>query len=179
MAAVLQATFSNSIFLNKIRFNSVTEICSQRSNWHYVSIGSDDGLAPNRQQAIIWTNGGLVYLMHIGVIRPQWVKHISCIVLQICPLTSLLIWVQWDQIYFVIEWFDYLADHAVFIMSRRLSSLRWRHNGRDSVSNHQPHHCLLNRLFRRRSKKTSKPRVTGLLCGEFTGDRWIPRTNGQ
>ena len=36
------------------------------------------------------------------------------------------------------------------------NSLRWRHNGRDSVSNHQPHDCLLNRLFRRRSKKTSK-----------------------
>ena len=32
---------------------------------------------------------------------------------------------------------------------------------------------------RRRSKKTSKLRVTGLLCGEFTGDRWIPRTIGQ
>ena len=30
-------------------------------------------------------------------------------------------------------------------------TLRWRHNGRDSVSNHQPHDCLLNRLFRRRS----------------------------
>ena len=43
-------------------------------------------------------------------------------------------------------------------------SLRWRHNGRDSVSNHQPHHCLLKRLFRRISKKTSKFRVTG-LCG--------------
>ena len=55
--------------------------------------------------------------------------------------------------------------------------LRWRHNGRDSVSNHQPHDCFLNRLFRRRSKKTSKLRVT--LCREFTGDRWIPRTNGQ
>ena len=40
--------------------------------------------------------------------------------------------------------------------------LRWRHNGCDSVSNHQPHYCLLNRLFRRRSKKTSKIRVTGL-----------------
>ena len=24
-------------------------------------------------------------------------------------------------------------------------SLRWRHNGRDCVSNHQPHNCLLNR----------------------------------
>ena len=45
------------------------------------------------------------------------------------------------------------------------NSLRWRHNGRDSVSNHQPHHCLLNRLFRRRSKKTSKLRVTDLCMG--------------
>ena len=44
----------------------------------------------------------------------------------------------------------------------KLLPLRWRHNGRDSVSNHQPHDCLLNRLFRRRSKKTSKLRVTGL-----------------
>ena len=25
-------------------------------------------------------------------------------------------------------------------------TLRWRHNGRDYVSNHQPHDCLLNRL---------------------------------
>ena len=58
-----------------------------------------------------------------------------------------------------------------------VTSLQWRHNGRASVSNHQPHDCLLNRLFR--SKKTSKLRVTGLLCGEITGDRWISRTNGQ
>ena len=29
-------------------------------------------------------------------------------------------------------------------------ALRWRHYGRDSVSNHQPHECLLNCLFRRR-----------------------------
>ena len=44
-------------------------------------------------------------------------------------------------------------------------ALQWRHNGRDSFSNHQPHDCLLNRLFRRRSKKTSKLRVTGLCAG--------------
>ena len=35
-----------------------------------------------------------------------------------------------------------------------------RHSGPDSVSNHQPHYCLLKRLFGRRSKKTSKLRVT-------------------
>ena len=44
-------------------------------------------------------------------------------------------------------------------------ALQWRHNGRDGVSNHQPHDCLLNRLFEHRSKKTSKLRVTG-LCAE-------------
>ena len=31
-------------------------------------------------------------------------------------------------------------------------TLLWRHNGHSSVSNHQPHDCLHNRLFRRRSK---------------------------
>ena len=44
-------------------------------------------------------------------------------------------------------------------------SLRWCHNGCDGVSNHQPYVCLLNRLFRRWSKKTSKFRVTGLCAG--------------
>ena len=54
-------------------------------------------------------------------------------------------------------------------LSTTLYSLHWRHNDHDGVSSHQPHGCLLNRLSRRRSKKTSKLRVTGLLCGEFTG----------
>ena len=45
------------------------------------------------------------------------------------------------------------------------SSLHWRHNGCDRVSNHQPHDRLLNCLFRRRSKKTSKPRITGICEG--------------
>ena len=39
--------------------------------------------------------------------------------------------------------------------------LQWRHNGRDGVTNHQPYRSLLNRLYRRRSKKTSKLRVAG------------------
>ena len=47
--------------------------------------------------------------------------------------------------------------------------LQWRHNGRDSISNHQPHDCLLNRLFRHRSRKTSKLRVTGLCAGNSPG----------
>ena len=52
--------------------------------------------------------------------------------------------------------------------------LRWRHNGRDSVSNHQPHDCFLNLLFRRRSKKTSKLRVTGLCAWNSPGTGEFP-----
>ena len=55
--------------------------------------------------------------------------------------------------------------------------LQWRHNDHDGVSNHQPHDCLLNRLFRRR-ENIKAPRHWP-LCGELTGDRWIPHTKGQ
>ena len=58
-------------------------------------------------------------------------------------------------------------------------SLQWRHNERDGVSNHRRIKCLLNSLFRRRSKKNIKAPRHWPLWGEFTGDRWIPRTKGQ
>ena len=45
------------------------------------------------------------------------------------------------------------------------TTLQWRHNEHDGASNHQPHDCLLNSLFRCRSKKTSKLCVTGLCAG--------------
>ena len=54
------------------------------------------------------------------------------------------------------------------------TSLLWRYNGCDDVSNHQRLDCLLNHLFRRRSMKTTKLRVTALCewnppgTGEFT-----------
>ena len=50
-----------------------------------------------------------------------------------------------------------------------ICSLQWPHHGRDSVSNNQPHDCLLNHFFRRRSKKTSKLRVTGPCAGNSPG----------
>ena len=47
--------------------------------------------------------------------------------------------------------------------------LQWCHNDHDCVSTHQPGGCLLNPLFRHRSKKTSKLRVTGLCVGNSPG----------
>ena len=63
-----------------------------------------------------------------------------------------------------------LRSHAVI-------SLPWRHNERNGISNLRPHDCLSNRLFRRKSKKTSKLRVTGFcegnspVTGEFPAQR--------
>ena len=58
------------------------------------------------------------------------------------------------------------------------STLQWCYNERAGVSNHRCLNCLLNRLFRRRSKNTSKPRVTGLCEGSH---RWPvnSRSKGQ
>ena len=66
------------------------------------------------------------------------------------------------------QWVKYKPwpkQHVLMIWFTTQSSLQWRHNRRDGVSNHQPHDCLLNHSFRRRSKKTSKLRVTGLCAG--------------
>ena len=69
------------------------------------------------------------------------------------------------------HWFNRMVARVIVqnppstVMEYPNTTLQWRHNGRDDVSNHQPHDCLLNRLFRRRSKKTSKLRVTSLCAG--------------
>ena len=55
--------------------------------------------------------------------------------------------------------------------------LQWRSYGRDGASNHRRIECLLNRLFRHKSKKIPKLRVTSLceenspLTGEFPTQR--------
>ena len=46
---------------------------------------------------------------------------------------------------------------------------QWRHNESDGISNHRRLDCLLNRLFRHRSKKTSKLHVTGRCEGNSPG----------
>ena len=60
---------------------------------------------------------------------------------------------KWDKIIYVFPNFNSGAVEGMKIdkkLHRTLyngcnySSLRWRHDGRDSVSNHQPHDCLLN-----------------------------------
>ena len=69
----------------------------------------------------------------------------------------------------------YFYTHANFTTAQDdwLFTLHWRHNDHDGVSNHQPHGCLLNRLFRRRSKKTSKK------CFHLITSSWCINCNGS
>ena len=62
MAAIFQTTFSNvlsSLERKCINFDKISLFCLlPRVPYKYPSIGSDNGLVPIRQQAIIWTNDG-------------------------------------------------------------------------------------------------------------------------
>ena len=77
------------------------------------------------------------------------------------------------MIFLLLNWIIIGSDNSALILempprstcTKPLAVLQWRQNGRDGVSNQQYHNCLLNRLFRRRSKNTWKLRVTGLLQG--------------
>ena len=85
-------------------------------------------------------------------ISPEYVTSLMCF-----PITSISYHYQ-TQI--LVCWEIHSIQHKSIVKSQY--ALPWRHNDHDGVSNHQPHGCLFNRLFRRRSKKTSKFRVTGL-----------------
>ena len=75
---------------------------------------------------------------------------------------------------------DYIPQlymDAITCLGTLLYPLQWRHDERDALSNHQHHDCLLKRLSRCISKKTSKLRVTVLregnspVTGEFPAQR--------
>ena len=70
-----------------------------------------------------------------------------------------------------------IMDFQLFMVWKNPTNMwyctHYSHNEHDGISNHQPHDCLLNRLFRRKSKKTSKLCVitlcaeNSLVTGEF------------
>ena len=117
---------------------------------------------------------------------------------------SYVIWGSSNGFCFSLVYFNSIVIHIiiyntmwneiVLITPVCVCTFQWRHNGNNGVLNHQPHDCLLNCLFRRRSKKTPKLRVTGIcegkssVTGEFLAQRasnaenvsiwWRHHTNG-
>ena len=59
MAPIFQMTFSNALYWMKMfEFRLTSRWILLTKFQQYPSIGSDDGLAQTRRQAIIWTNDG-------------------------------------------------------------------------------------------------------------------------
>ena len=79
-----------------------------------------------------------------------------------------------DSVVYLLIWFSETSlapkDISTMASSKLQQTLQRRHNERDDVSNYRRLDCLFNRLLRRRSKKTSKLRVTGLSVGVI--HRW-------
>ena len=60
---------------------------------------------------------------------------------------------------------------------RYMSPLRWGHNDHDSVSNHQPHGCLL--VYSGAHQRKHQSSASLAFVRGIHRDRWIPRTKGQ
>ena len=120
------------------------------------TLPSFDKMIPVRRQAIIYANAGL--LLNGNKFNSSGRSMQLCI----SKLGH-----QCSKVWFVFgaKPLSELMLLYCYFDPEEETSLRWRHNGLDSISNHQPHDCLLNRSFGRRSKKTSKLRVTGLCVG--------------
>ena len=125
--------------------------------WWEVNTGSGNGLVPSDNKPLpepmltqILATIGCEY-------RPKWVKQVNFYPARL------------------------VSDNRNIDQDIRLktNTLQWRHNERDGVSNNQHHDCLFNRLFRRRSRKTSKLRVTGLCVGNspVTGEFPVQRAS--
>ena len=52
-----------------------SDVCSEESNWQYPSISLDNGLTPNRRQAIIWTNADPIDWCIHGVVGGDKLTH--------------------------------------------------------------------------------------------------------
>ena len=98
-------------------------------------------------------------LIQRSVIIEQYFAEGSCVrSWSACDITQYLVGRSWKIPFGLYEMFsNKLSIKPPYFCC----PLQWR----DGVSNYQPHDCLLDRLFRRRSKKTSKLRVTGLCAG--------------
>ena len=69
----------------------------------------------------------------------------------------------------IVDMYPEYADFTTASIAQHVTNLGHQNVALQWRQNHQPYVCLLNRLFRRRSKKTSKLRVNGLCAGNSPG----------
>ena len=164
------------IFLNTVewRHNAVQYYIIWNTSLHWLRRGKNQTLNPQNgmysarisnkvDRVITAPHCILFYLLHPMLI------HITENAISIRRKRHLLLLIKHVLRESLRIWSGYPWPGGVWFC---LISLRWRQNECEDVSNHQPHDCVLNRLFRRSSEKTSKLRVTGLCAAEKVSVSW-------
>ena len=155
-----------------------------------VSIGSDNGLSPGRRQTIIWTNDGILLigpqgtnfsesLMETDTFSFKKMEMSSgkwrpfCLGLNV--LRKIIPCVPWGRIQnFLKEIHQWTLNilHLFVMITVTSQWARWRLNSPASRLFTQP-------FIQVQIKENIKDPRHWLLWGEFTGDRWIPRTKAN
>ena len=116
--------------------NGNIKICSLGFNQEYSSFGSDNGLAPTRRQAIIWTNDVLVSWriyasLGLNVLTQRGFTT--------CSKTTMYIWFT-VQCYFVVNQYNPISDYRGWIKYERQYSVDKVH--KFGGKQHLLHHIL-------------------------------------
>ena len=140
----------------KIKSLTIQLTHSGRATQIFVSkltiIGSGNGLSPGHRQAIVWTNAGIVLMRPLGT-------NFSDILIEI--ITFLI-----KEMHFKVS----SAKRRPFCLGLNVFTLLTS--------------GIENGIFRAGSFMMTSSngnifRVTGYLCGEFTGPRWFPHTKAS
>ena len=147
------------------------------TNW--VNIGSDNGLLPVRRQTVTWANGDLLSVEPLGTDFGEiWIQN-KTILWRNC---------NWKCLgngghFFGRRWVNTRNTkraRVIFFFDCRGMSLKWRtviaYPRRNSWTHDLPMH---QPLIQAQIKENIKAPLHWPLWGEFTGDRWIPRTKDQ
>ena len=109
-----------------------------------------------------------------------WVNNREVIQDAIAPIMTSLQRFMWMRLQKTYIWLKLEITMFIFYQIRIPTwimgdwSFQWRHSERNCVSNHWRIDCVLNRLFRRRSKKTPKLRISKQ---RLSGD--VPNVKGS
>ena len=144
-------------------------------------IGSDNGLSPGRRLAIIWTNAGIMVIGPLGTnfneiffkiqqfsFQKMRLKMLSGMWRPFCLCLSTLTW-GLQHTYTAVT---HPYDHKICLITMMSQWARWRLKSPASRLFAQP-------FIRVQIKENIKAPRHWPLCGEFTGDRVIPRSGGQ
>ena len=131
-AAFSQMTFSSFLFLEWKPLNfklNFTEICSLWSNWQHSSIGSDNGLAPNRRQTIMWSYVGMLYWRTYASLGPN-------------ELSS--VFHNWNLLHAEVYWGNVNTQNCIFYYLYVFRCCRWLKyflvQDKDPLILHRHHH---------------------------------------